>query len=86
MIDDIMTDFDVAKPYMVSVHQQLRRVMAITQQRDEANEGFVHRLVKEIRLYEKRGGALMYGHEHKEKADMSQKKSKRSMKLTTVQK
>ena len=30
VLDDIMTDFDVAKPYMVSVHQQLRRVMTIT--------------------------------------------------------
>ena len=48
VIDDIMTDFDVAKPYMVSVHQQLRRVMTITQQRDETNEGFVRRLVKEM--------------------------------------
>ena len=73
VIDDIMTDFDVAKPYMVSVHQQLRRVMTITQQRDETNDGFVRRLVKEIKLYEKRGGALMYGHEHREKADMSLK-------------
>ena len=31
------------------------------------------RLVKEIKIYEKRGGALMYGHEHKKKADMSLK-------------
>jgi len=69
VLDDIMTDFDVVKPYIVSVHQQLTKVMTITQQGDETNESFVRRLVKEIKLYEKRGGALIYGHEHKETED-----------------
>jgi len=59
VLDDIMTDFDVAKPYIVSVYQQLRKVMTITQQGDENKEGFVRRLVKEMKTYEKRGGALM---------------------------
>jgi len=40
-LDDIMTNFDVAKSYMVSVHQKLRRVMTIIQQGDETYEGFV---------------------------------------------
>jgi len=62
VLDDNMTDFDVAKPYMVSVHQKL---VTMTQQGDETKEGLVRRLVKKFKIYEKRGGAFIYGCELK---------------------
>ena len=60
-LDEIMVRFEEVKPKILSLDDQMERIMKLKQGSETTNEDFLKTMTKEIKVYEKHGGNFLWG-------------------------
>ena len=60
-LDEIMVRFEEIKPKLLSIDDQMERIMKLKQDTVMTNEDFLKTVMKEIKVYEKHGGDFLWG-------------------------
>ena len=60
-LDEIMVRFEEIKPKILSLDDQMERIMKLKQGAETTNEDFLKTVAKEIKVYEKHGGHFLWG-------------------------
>ena len=55
-LDDIIVKFERVKPNILSLDDQLERIMLLRQNESTSNEDFIKMVKKEVDIFEKHGG------------------------------
>jgi hypothetical protein len=60
-LDEIMVKFEEVKPKLLSIDDQMERIMRLKQGETTTNEDFVKQVMKEVKVFEKHGGLFLWG-------------------------
>ena len=60
-LDEVVVRFEEVKPKILSLDDQMERIMKLKQGGETTNEDFLKTVVKEIKVYEKHGGHFLWG-------------------------
>ena len=60
-LDEIMVRFEEVKPKILSLDDQMERIMKMKQGGETTNKDFLKTVTKEIKVYEKHGGNFLWG-------------------------
>ena len=60
-MDEIMVRFEEVKPKILSLDDQMERIMKLKQGGETSNEDFLKTVTKEVKVYEKHGGNFLWG-------------------------